>query len=124
LGQRRLTLWNGKGFFFFRWKTIARADRLGNLTPACNDSSSKRYGADLDLLDLGIDLGASLPTAAPKRSIISLDTDGKLICSDPKAIASLIFLIPVYAGGDRPIPDLPIRVVVPPIQDSTTRIQR
>jgi hypothetical protein len=69
----------------------------------------------------------SLPAASPKKDpIISLGPAGKLVySSDSQGNRVPDFSHCGYAGGDRPIPDAPIRVVVPPIQgDSTARIQR
>jgi hypothetical protein len=65
--------------------------------------------------------------AAPKKdSIISNGPDGKLLySSDPQGNRVPDFSHCGYAGGDRPIPAAPIRIVVPPVQgDSTARIQR
>jgi hypothetical protein len=69
----------------------------------------------------------SIPAASPKKDpIISFDSDGKLVyASDPQGNRIPDFSHCGYAGGDRPIPDAPIRVVVAPIQgDGTARIQR
>jgi Family of unknown function (DUF6298) len=68
-----------------------------------------------------------LLAAAPKKDpIISTGSDGKLIyASDSQGNRIPDFSHCGYAGGDRPIPDAPIRVVVPSAQrDSTARIQR
>jgi len=65
--------------------------------------------------------------ASPKKDpIISIGSDGKLIYSrDPQGNRVPDFSHCGFAGGDRPIPDAPIRIVVPPAQgDSTARIQR
>jgi Family of unknown function (DUF6298) len=64
--------------------------------------------------------------SAKKDPIISTGSDGKLIySSDSQGNRIPDFSHCGYAGGDRPIPDAPIRVVIPPIQgDSTARIQR
>lgn len=68
-----------------------------------------------------------LPAATPKKDpIISIGFDGKLVyAADPQGNRVPDFSHCGYAGGDWPIPNAPIRVVVPPIQgDSTARIQR
>ena len=64
--------------------------------------------------------------AAKKDPIISIGPDGKLLySSDSQGNRIPDFSHCGYAGGDRPIPDAPIRIVIPPIQgDSTARIQR
>jgi hypothetical protein len=92
--------------------------------------SSKRTGAwILELLRI-LMLGSwcfSLSAASPpKDPIIRIGSDGKLLySSDSHGNRISDFSHCGYAGGDRPIPDAPIRVVVPPIQgDGTTRIQR
>jgi hypothetical protein len=68
-----------------------------------------------------------LSAASPKKDpIITIGPEGKLIYSaDSQGNRIPDFSHCGYAGGDRPIPDVPIHVVVPPIQgDSTARIQR
>src|SRR5690348_4111844 len=68
-----------------------------------------------------------LPAASPKKDpIIGAGSDGKLIyASDSQGNRIPDFSHCGYAGGDRPIPDAPIRVVVSPIEgDSAARIQR
>jgi hypothetical protein len=68
-----------------------------------------------------------LDAAAPKRDpIISLGADGKLTyAADPQGNRIPDFSHCGYAGGERSIPEAPVRIVVPPIQgDSTERIQR
>jgi hypothetical protein len=67
-----------------------------------------------------------IAAAAPKKApIISLGPDGKLAySSDPQGNRVPDFSYCGYAGGDRPIPDAPIRVIVPPLEgDSTARVQ-
>lgn len=69
----------------------------------------------------------SLPAASPKKDpIISIGSDSKLIYAlDPQGNRIPDFSHCGYVGGDRPIPDAPIRIVVPPAEgDSTARIQR
>jgi hypothetical protein len=69
----------------------------------------------------------SLLAASPKKDpIISIGPGGKLVySSDSQGNRIPDFSHCGYAGGDRPIPNAPIRIVVPPIQgDSTARIQR
>jgi hypothetical protein len=92
--------------------------------------SSKRNGAwILELLWILV-LGSwslSLRAATPKKDpIISTGSDGKLIyAADSQGNRIPDFSHCGYAGGDRPIPDAPIRIVISPIQeDSTARIQR
>jgi hypothetical protein len=66
--------------------------------------------------------------AAPKKlsPIVSANKDGHLVY-DPDAQGNRVpdFSTVGYAGNDRPIPDAPVRVVVPPGQgDETARIQK
>jgi hypothetical protein len=74
-------------------------------------------------------LGSScfcLNAATPKKDpIISIGPDGHLLYA-PDVQGNRIpdFSYCGYAGGDRPIPDAPIRIIVPPTEgDSTARIQ-
>jgi hypothetical protein len=64
--------------------------------------------------------------SAKKDPIISIGSDGKLLySSDSQGNRIPDFSHCGYAGGNRPIPDAPVRVVVSPVQgDSTARIQR
>jgi Family of unknown function (DUF6298) len=77
------------------------------------------------LLILGFALAAS---AAPKKltPIISMGKDGTLVYdADTNGNRVPDFSTCGYAGGDRQIPDAPVRVVVSPIAgDETARIQK
>jgi hypothetical protein len=92
--------------------------------------SRERDGAWIPELLLILVLGSwcfSLSAATPKKDpIISIGADGKLIYStDSRGNRIPDFSHCGYAGGDGPIPDAPIRVVVSPIQGaSTARIQQ
>ncbi len=73
-------------------------------------------------------LGTALALgAAPKKlsPIVSLGTDGKLVYdADDHGNRVPDFSNCGYAGGDRPIPDAPVRVVVSPVAgDEAARIQ-
>ena len=78
---------------------------------------------------LPVFLGFALAThAAPKKlpPIISVGADGHLVY-DQDASGNRVpdFSTCGYAGGDQPIPDAPVRVVVSPIAgDETARIQK
>ena len=74
-------------------------------------------------------LGSALALeAAPKKlsPIISTDADGALVYgADEHGNRVPDFSTCGYAGGDKPIPDAPVRVIVSPIQgDETARIQK
>ena len=79
----------------------------------------------LGLIFLGTALALD---AAPKKlsPIISTGADGRLVYdTDERGNRVPDFSTCGYAGGDRQIPDAPVRVVVAPIQgDETARIQR
>ncbi len=66
--------------------------------------------------------------AAPKKQslVVSLGKDGRLVYdADEQGNRVPDFSTCGYAGGDLPIPDVPVRVIVAPIQgDETARIQR
>ena len=66
--------------------------------------------------------------AAPKKlsPIISIGANGNLVYdADERGNRVPDFSTCGYAGGDRPIPDAPVRVVVPTISgDETARIQK
>jgi hypothetical protein len=76
-------------------------------------------------LILGFALAAN---AAPKKlsPIISMGNDGRLVYdADAKGNRVPDFSTCGYAGGDRRIPDAPVRVVVSPVAgDETARIQK
>jgi hypothetical protein len=74
-------------------------------------------------------LGSTLAAgAAPKKlsPVVSLGADGKLIYNmDERGNRVPDFSTCGFAGGDRPIPDVPVRVVVSAISgDETARIQK
>ena len=82
-------------------------------------------------LGISLVLGAwcvELASAAPKKlsPIISTGADGKLACDvDARGNHVPDFSTCGYAGGDRQIPDAPIRIVVAPVHgDETAGIQK
>lgn len=69
-----------------------------------------------------------LLSAAPKKqsAIVSTGPDGRLVYdADDRGNRVPDFSTCGYAGGDRPVPDAPVKIVVAPVAgDETTRIQR
>ena len=89
---------------------------------------SSNFSATLALALLALFVCVTPLPAAPKNQlpIISLGKDGRLAYdADERGNRVPDFSTCGYAGGDQPIPDAPIRVVVEPGSgDSTARIQR
>lgn len=82
-----------------------------------------KYFLLVALIGLALVGNAALKSQSP---IISIGKDGRLVYdADERRNRVPDFSHCGYAGGDKPIPDAPVRVAVPPVRgDSTARIQK